>query len=56
MATKWDFLCFHWSGKILQPEKFPAGYREENYLPEAVVNMLSFLGWNPGNRTGILYP
>lgn len=26
------------------------GYREENFLPEAVVNMLSFLGWNPGTE------
>src|SRR5690606_2225333 len=26
------------------------GYREENYLPSAVVNMLSFLGWNPGTE------
>lgn len=25
-----------------------AGYREEGYLPGAVVNMLAFLGWNPG--------
>ena len=24
------------------------GYREEGYLPEAVVNMLALLGWNPG--------
>jgi len=25
-----------------------SGYREQAYLPEAVVNMLAFLGWNPG--------
>ncbi len=25
-----------------------SGYRESGYLPEAVVNMLAFLGWNPG--------
>lgn len=24
-------------------------YREEGYLPEAIVNFLAFLGWNPGN-------
>lgn len=24
------------------------GYREEGYLPEAVINMLALLGWNPG--------
>lgn len=27
-----------------------SGYREEGYLPEAVVNMLAFLGWNPGTE------
>ncbi|MBF00373.1 MAG: glutamate--tRNA ligase [Flavobacterium sp.] len=26
-----------------------AGYREQGYLPEAVVNFLALLGWNPGN-------
>ena len=25
------------------------GYREQGYLPQAVVNMLALLGWNPGN-------
>jgi len=26
------------------------GYREEGYYPEAVVNMLALLGWNPGTE------
>ena len=26
-----------------------SGYREQGYLPQAVVNMLALLGWNPGN-------
>ena len=26
-----------------------SGYREAGYLPEAVVNFLALLGWNPGN-------
>lgn len=25
-----------------------SGYREKGYLPEAFMNMLAFLGWNPG--------
>ena len=25
------------------------GYREDGYFPEAVVNLLAMLGWNPGN-------
>ena len=30
------------------------GYREDGYFPEAFVNMLSFLGWNPGDEREIL--
>ncbi len=26
------------------------GYKEDGYFPEAVVNFLSFLGWNPGTE------
>jgi len=29
------------------------GYREEGYLPEALVNFLAFLGWNPGSQQEI---
>ncbi len=29
-----------------------SGYREQGYLPQAVVNMLALLGWNPGKREG----
>jgi glutamyl-tRNA synthetase len=29
------------------------GYREEGYLPEALVNFLAFLGWNPGTSQEI---
>ena len=27
-----------------------SGYKEDGYLPEALVNMLAFLGWNPGTE------
>lgn len=30
------------------------GYRESGYLPEAVVNFLALLGWNPGDDTEIM--
>ena len=30
-----------------------AGYRENGYFPEAVVNFLAFLGWNPGTEQEI---
>lgn len=31
-----------------------SGYRERGYLPEAVVNFLALLGWNPGDDTEIM--
>ncbi len=33
-------------------EKFN-GFRESGYLPEAIVNFLAFLGWNPGDNREI---
>lgn len=30
-----------------------AGYREEGYFPDAFINMLAFLGWNPGTEQEI---
>ena len=30
------------------------GYRESGYLPEAVINFLALLGWNPGDDTEIM--
>ena len=31
-----------------------SGYRESGYLPEAVINFLALLGWNPGNNLEIM--
>ncbi|MBQ7062862.1 MAG: glutamate--tRNA ligase [Bacteroidales bacterium] len=31
-----------------------SGYREQGYFPEAVVNILALLGWNPGTEQEIL--
>ncbi|MDR1881300.1 MAG: glutamate--tRNA ligase [Prevotella sp.] len=31
-----------------------SGYRESDYLPEAVINFLALLGWNPGNDQEIM--
>lgn len=38
----------HKSGEI------SSGYREKGYLPQAVVNFLALLGWNPGDDTEIM--
>lgn len=34
-------------------KEISSGYRESGYFPEAVVNMLALLGWNPGNEQEI---
>lgn len=31
-----------------------SGYRESGYLPQAVINFLALLGWNPGNDQEIM--
>jgi glutamyl-tRNA synthetase len=31
-------------------KEISSGYRESGYLPDAFVNMLAFLGWNPGTE------
>lgn len=31
------------------------GYKEDGYFSEAVVNMLAFLGWNPGTEQELFY-
>ena len=39
----------------INPEtnEISSGYRESGYIAEAFVNMLSFLGWNPGTKKEI---
>ena len=38
--------------KTGKPETF-SGYREAGYFPDAFINMLAFLGWNPGTEQEI---
>ena len=33
-----------------QTSEISRGYKEEGYFPEAMVNFLAFLGWNPGTE------
>ncbi len=49
-GDKMGFPVFPLEWKDPQSGEISSGYREENYLPEAVVNMLSLLGWNPGTE------
>lgn len=46
------FPVFPTNWKTAEGEIFP-GYRETGYFPEAFINMLAFLGWNPGTTQEI---
>lgn len=49
-GEKMGFPVFPLEWKDPQTGDVSTGYREEGYYPEAVVNMLAFLGWNPGTE------
>ena len=51
-GDKMGFPVFPLQWKTAEGDLF-SGYREDGYLPEAVVNMLVFLGWNPGTEQEI---
>lgn len=36
-----------------ESEEVSRGYREDGYFPDAFINMLAFLGWNPGTEQEI---
>lgn len=48
-GDKLGFPVFPLAWTDLKTGEVAAGYREDGYLPEAVINMLAFLGWNPGH-------
>lgn len=47
------FPVFPLQWKDPQTGEVSSGYRESGYLPEAVLNFLAFLGWNPGTEQEI---
>jgi len=49
-GEKMGFPVFPLEWKAPKTGDISAGYKEEGYFPEAVVNMLAFLGWNPGTE------
>jgi len=51
-GDKMGFPVFPLQWKTAEGDTF-SGYREDGYTPEAVVNMLAFLGWNPGTEKEI---
>ena len=42
------FPVFPLNWKNPETGEISLGYKEGGYLPEAFINMLAFLGWNPG--------
>lgn len=52
-GEKMGFPVFPLEWKDPKTGNVSAGYKEEGYFPEAVVNFLAFLGWNPGTEQEI---
>ncbi len=49
-GDRMGFPVFPLEWKDPQTGEVAMGYREEGYIPEAFINMLAFLGWNPGTE------
>jgi glutamyl-tRNA synthetase len=52
-GDKLGFPVFPMEWKDPQTGEISIGYKEGGYFPEAVVNFLAFLGWNPGTEQEI---
>jgi glutamyl-tRNA synthetase len=52
-GDKGGFPVFPIEWKDPESGEISSGYREAGYFPEACVNLLSFLGWNPGTEQEI---
>lgn len=52
-ADKAGFPIFPINWTDPKTKEFSIGFRENGYLPEALLNFLAFLGWNPGTEQEI---
>ncbi|MBS1952094.1 MAG: glutamyl-tRNA synthetase [Cytophagales bacterium] len=52
-ADKAGFPIFPLNWADPKTKEFSKGFRENGYLPEALLNFLAFLGWNPGTEQEI---
>jgi glutamyl-tRNA synthetase len=52
-ADKQGFPIFPLTWKDPASGEIAMGYKEAGYLPEALINFLAFLGWNPGTEQEI---
>jgi len=49
-ADKMGFPIFPLTWTDPNTQELAKGYRESGYLPDALINFLAFLGWNPGTE------
>jgi len=49
-GDKLGFPVFPLEWKDPNTGEVSSGYKQSGYLPEAVINLLAFLGWNPGTH------
>lgn len=52
-GDKLGFPVFPLEWKDPKTDEISRGYREDGYFPEAFINMLALLGWNPGTEQEI---
>ncbi|MGB3607907.1 glutamate--tRNA ligase, partial [Psychroserpens sp.] len=52
-GDKLGFPVFPLEYRDLKTDVVSRGYKEDGYFPEAMVNFLAFLGWNPGTEQEI---
>lgn len=52
-ADQLGFPIFPLTWKDPATQEIAKGYKESGYLPEALINFLAFLGWNPGTEQEI---
>jgi len=52
-ADQLGFPIFPLTWKDPATDEVAIGYKESGYLPEALINFLAFLGWNPGTTQEI---
>lgn len=52
-GDKLGFPVFPLEWKDPKTGDISTGYKDQGYLPEAFINMLAFLGWNPGTEQEI---
>ena len=54
-GDKLGFPVFPLQWEDPKTKEITSGYKETGYIPAAVVNMLAFLGWNPGTEQELFH-